>query len=90
MIKPLLTQQDIKNFILAETNKIIARPDIYLVRKVLCRRLNISEYMFVHNYEHNGLKPAFIKGKRKFYNINSVIKWLDEHNISYVVQNILN
>jgi hypothetical protein len=87
MTKSLLTQQDIKNFILEEIDKASPRKDCYFVRRHICYKLGISEYVFIHKFEKAGLKPSFVKGTRNYYNVNHVIKWADEHNLSYVVTN---
>ena len=84
---PLLTQQDIKNFIIQQIKKAKPREQAYFVRNVICRKLGLNVYTFMRNYEKNGLKYSYTRGKRNYYNLNEVIRWLDEHNIPYTMDN---
>ena len=85
MTKALLTEKDIKNFILQCVEKAKPRPDVYFVRKVLCRKLTLDEKTFERHYAKN-IGFSYIKGKRKYYSIRKVINWLNEHNIPYTLR----
>lgn len=79
----LLTEQDIKNFILAAIEGICCpRQELYFSKRQICKKLNIHETQFTR-YIQAGLKYDALRGKRKVYNIKHVIRWLNEHNIEF-------
>ena len=86
MTKALLTEKDIKTFILKQITKITTKKQIYLTRRAICLRLGIDVRKFEKALVKKGLKYSFIKSKTKYYDLNKVILFALEQGVP--VQNI--
>ena len=80
MTKPLLSQLDIKLFILDTLNEILVKDEL-LSRTQLHKRLNIS-FNSIDEYRTYGM-PCEIKHGKTKYRLRDVIKWLDLNNKKY-------
>lgn len=79
MTKSLLTPQDIKAFILEEIDKIDIRQKGYYRLTHIARKFGLSPYDL--RRFNPRIKPAYIKGKVKYYNIEKVASFLHKHGV---------
>lgn len=84
MTKSLLTSQDIKNFILQEINKIDTRQEGCFSLMSIAKKLGVSYFKL--RRLRDKIKIAYVKNKSTYYNIDTVIKFLNDHNIEFDYQ----
>lgn len=75
MTSPLLTTQDIYNFIESCISNIKPR---YFTIRGLSKELNIPYYRIKFKFPKMGLKPDYMKGNVKYYDRERVLKWIQE------------
>lgn len=75
----LLTEKDIKNFILDQIDKIDCRQTGCFRKFELAKKLNMHPNLIA--YHAKFWTPSYIKGTRKYYDIQKVLDYFKEKEI---------
>ena len=84
--KSLLTSQDIKNFILEEISKVDFRETGCYIPSEIAKKLNLTRDQIQWYETKLQWKPKYVHKKHKYFDLEEIIKSLDENNIKYEYQ----